>query len=91
MQRARRDGSAVAPKKLAVNVNEEDFRLIRPQFNAAYATLVGWRLGGSIEELAWLIALRVIAATSVQLKEMGVYDNVRNEEPVAGPDDGGFF
>lgn len=68
-----------APKKPVINLTEDDIRPIRPQFNAAYATLVGWRLGGSLEELAWLITFRIIAVTSGQLKEMGVYERLEEK------------
>ena len=77
-------------RKPVVDVTESDLALLQPQFSAAMEAIRTWPLGRPISELAAIIVLKVIAATSVQLKEIGVYDRFR-EVPTDGPDDGGFF
>lgn len=79
------------PKKPVVNVTDEDLSVIEPQLRAAYDTIRAWPLGRPANELAALVTLKVIAATSVQLREAGLYDRMRREQECDGPDDGGFF
>lgn len=63
---------------------------IEPQLTAAWDVVRNWPLGKDMQVMSSLIVLKVIAITSGQLKEMGVYDKVKSA-PVDGPDDGGFF
>jgi len=67
-------------KRPVVDVTEEDLEQLMPQFRVAVDTLRTWPLGRPINELAALLVLKIIAATSVQLKEMGVYDRPSRQE-----------
>lgn len=74
-----------------VNVTDEDLSVIEPQLRAAYDTIRAWPLGRPALELAALVTLKVIAVTSTQLREAGLYDRLKDPEQNDGPDDGGFF
>lgn len=79
-------------KRPVVDATEEDLQALMPQFSEALSLLRTWPLGRPVTELAAIIVLKVIAATSGQLKEIGVYDrHISVEPPTDGPDDGGFF
>lgn len=73
-----------------IRVTEEQLQVLEPQFKAAMDVLRAWPLGRPVSDLAALLVLKVIAVTSGQLGELGVYDRVK-EVPADGPDDGGFF
>lgn len=61
-------------KKPVVDITEEDMEILRPQLEVALETLSTWPLGRPVIELAALLVLKIIAVTSGQLKERGVYD-----------------
>jgi hypothetical protein len=66
----------VITKKPIVSVTEEDLQQLQPQFAVAMEVLRTWPLGRPISELAALLVLKIIAVTSGQLKELGVYDDL---------------
>lgn len=63
-------------KKPVVDVTEQDLQVLQPQFAVALEVLRTWPLGRPISELAALLVLKIIAVTSGQLKELGVYDGI---------------
>lgn len=71
-------------------IPDELLELLRPQLEVAWDVIRGWPLGQRMDDLAALLVLKVIAVTSGQLKEIGLYDRIP-EPPQGGPDDGGFF
>lgn len=73
-------------------VSDKDLEIIRPQLEAAWDVIKDWPLGKDLKVMSALVVLKVIAVTSGQLKEIGVYDDIeRRRFPDDGPGDGGFF
>jgi hypothetical protein len=68
----------VRVKRPVVNVTEEDLQQLQPQFQVAMEALRTWPLGRPISELAALLVLKIIAVTSGQLKELGMYDQLES-------------
>jgi hypothetical protein len=74
-------------RRPVVDVTEEDLQQLQPQFQVAMEVLRTWPLGRPIRELAALLVLKIIAVTSGQLKELGVYDQLDPEKRYYGVKD----
>lgn len=72
-------------------LTESDFEPIRPQLNAAWEIISRWPIGKDIKELAALVALKTIAITLIQIRELGGWPETKETDHAENPDDGGFF
>jgi hypothetical protein len=55
---------------------------LKPQLDAAWEVIRDWPLGRPTIDLAALVVLKVIAVTSGQLKELGVYGKLEDGEAI---------
>jgi hypothetical protein len=64
----------VAPGKSGkVGITDEELEIFMPQLDAAWKVIDSWPLGQPMKDMAALIVLKVIAVTSKQLDDVGVY------------------
>jgi len=74
---------------------DEDYAVLIPQYEAVLTVLKRHPLGGSLEDTAALCALKVIAITWGQVREvapeLGTAAHRGRGGALDGPDDGGFY
>jgi hypothetical protein len=76
--------------------------VLKPQLDSAWEVVRNWPLGKPTMDMTALVVLKVIAVTSRQLSDIGVYgklerratgvrDDLMERAYANGPDDCGFF